>query len=172
MDGDQKLCSIYLIHSLPLEMSVIQLFLGDQMSVVAHLVGRDTIGRETSLHLDDEFAYFPWRAMLIKDNAGDWGICAGAWKGMSPGKPGVPGTRYKRGIPGKPGMIFLTYIISRFSRIISEFCSRNSPEYTFFPQLLPHLIPHPVQLPAFVPNLCFPAFIPHFYFSPHIDSRI
>ena len=40
----QKLCSVYLIHSLALEMSVIQLFLGDKMAVVAHLVSADTIG--------------------------------------------------------------------------------------------------------------------------------
>ena len=40
----QKLFSVYLIHSLALEMSVIQLFVGDKMAVVAHLVTEDTIG--------------------------------------------------------------------------------------------------------------------------------
>ena len=87
-------------------MSVIQLFLGDKMSIVAHLVGRDTIGAEKALHLDDEFGNMPWRAMLIKDNTGDWGICAAAWKGMTAGKPGVPGRPGKRGKPGVAGNIY------------------------------------------------------------------
>ena len=33
-----------------------------------------------------------WRGMLIKDNEGDWGICVATWRGMTKGKPGVPGT--------------------------------------------------------------------------------
>jgi hypothetical protein len=40
----KKLFSVYLIHSLALEMSAIQLFVGDKMAVVAHLVGKDTVG--------------------------------------------------------------------------------------------------------------------------------
>ena len=32
-----------------------------------------------------------WRAMLIKDNEGDWGICVAVWRGMKKGTPGVPG---------------------------------------------------------------------------------
>ena len=32
-----------------------------------------------------------WRAMLIKDNEGDWGICVAVWRGMKKGKPGIPG---------------------------------------------------------------------------------
>ncbi len=35
---------MYLIHSLSLEMSAVQLFVGSEMSVVAHLVGPDTLG--------------------------------------------------------------------------------------------------------------------------------
>jgi len=29
--------------------------------------------------------------MIIKDNDGDWGICVATWRGMTKGKPGVPG---------------------------------------------------------------------------------
>jgi hypothetical protein len=29
--------------------------------------------------------------MIIKDNEGDWGICVATWRGMTKGKPGVPG---------------------------------------------------------------------------------
>lgn len=43
MEGT-KLFNAYLIHSLPLEMSAIQLFVGDRMATVAHLVGPDTLG--------------------------------------------------------------------------------------------------------------------------------
>jgi hypothetical protein len=32
-----------------------------------------------------------WRGMIIKDNDGDWGICVATWRGMTKGKPGVPG---------------------------------------------------------------------------------
>lgn len=43
---DRKIFSVYLIHSLPLEMSAIQLFIGEKMAMVAHLVGPDTIGEQ------------------------------------------------------------------------------------------------------------------------------
>lgn len=45
----------------------------------------------------------PYRAMLIKDNDGDWGICTAAWLGMKAGTPGIPASRGRRGIPGVPG---------------------------------------------------------------------
>lgn len=35
-----------------------------------------------------------WRAMLIKDNEGDWGMCVAVWRGMKKGTPGIPG-KYK-----------------------------------------------------------------------------
>ncbi len=54
LDGNKKVLSVYLIHSLPLEMSAIQLFIGERMSVVAHLVYEDTIGHEKSMHLNGE----------------------------------------------------------------------------------------------------------------------
>ena len=38
-----------------------------------------------------KFEYSSWRAMVIKDNSGDWGICTAAWKGLTPGVPGRPG---------------------------------------------------------------------------------
>ena len=46
--------SAYLIHSLPLKMSAIQIFVGDKMACVSHLVGEDTIGGGTDLQLDGE----------------------------------------------------------------------------------------------------------------------
>ena len=70
MDGNRKVLSVYLVHSLPLEMSAIQIFHGDKMAVVAHLVGQETIGHEPELHLHTDFENLPWRAMIIKDNEG------------------------------------------------------------------------------------------------------
>ncbi len=55
--------------------------------------------------------------MLIKDNDGDWGLCYAAWLGMSTGRPGKPGTRYDRpvpGIKGKPGYCKLIFKNLRF----------------------------------------------------------
>ena len=51
---EEKLMSAYLIHSLPLKMSAIQIFVGDKMACVSHLVGEDTIGGGTDLQLDGE----------------------------------------------------------------------------------------------------------------------
>ena len=95
--------SVYLIHSLPLVLSAVQVFVGPDMAVVAHTVGPDTIGRERKLELDSVFEKVPWRAMLIKDNEGDFGICVAGWVGMRRGVPGVAGTSKTRGVPGKPG---------------------------------------------------------------------
>ena len=39
----------YLIHSIPLQQSAVQIFAGDKMSVVAHLVGLEQLGYEKSL---------------------------------------------------------------------------------------------------------------------------
>ena len=50
----KKVMSAYLIHSLPLKMSAIQIFVGDKMACVAHLVGEDTIAGEKKLELDGE----------------------------------------------------------------------------------------------------------------------
>ena len=42
----------YLIHSLPLLMSAVQIFCGEKMAVVAHLAGLDQLGYETELGLN------------------------------------------------------------------------------------------------------------------------
>ncbi len=108
----------YLIHSLPLLMSAVQIFCGDKMAVVAHLVGLEQLGYETELGLTQAVrretrSVWPcgrrllcsrtilfaqvmkndhsWRGMLIKDNQGDWGICVATWRGMKMGTPGTPG---------------------------------------------------------------------------------
>ena len=59
------------------------------MSVVAHLVGPDTLGTNE-------------RGMVIKDNDGDYCLVTGVWTGVQEGKKGIPGTRNRRGVPGTP----------------------------------------------------------------------
>ena len=81
--GKSSGISIYLIHSLPLGLSAVQLFVGDKMALVAHTVGADTIGCMKELYLDSMFSETGWRAMLLKDNNGDIGILVAAWKGSS-----------------------------------------------------------------------------------------
>ena len=44
-----KPMTVYLIHSLPLLMSAVQIYCGGNMAVVAHLVGLEQLGYETLL---------------------------------------------------------------------------------------------------------------------------
>jgi len=76
---EDKLMSVYLVHSLPLLLSAVQVFVKGKMAVVAHTVGADSIG---TMQLDEEFQGVPCRAMIIKDNKGDVGICIAAWTGV------------------------------------------------------------------------------------------
>ena len=97
---EERKMSVYLIHSLPLLLSAVQVFVGSEMAVVGHTVGPDTIGEIGQLELDTTFSNVPWRAMIIKDNSGDYAVCVAGWKGVRkavPGRPGVPGQ------PGDPG---------------------------------------------------------------------
>ena len=45
----EKPLTAYLIHSIPLQQSAVQIFAGDKMSVVAHLVGLEQLGYEKAL---------------------------------------------------------------------------------------------------------------------------
>ena len=56
-DGERKMTA-YLIHSLPLLMSAVQIFTGDQMAAVAHLVGLEQIGYELDLGMNMSVGLF------------------------------------------------------------------------------------------------------------------
>ena len=91
---DEKKMSVYLVHSLPLLLSAVQVFVGSKMAVVGHTVGPDTVGQISELELDTTFQGVPWRAMVIKDNRGDVALCVAGWKGVkkaAAGRPGEPG---------------------------------------------------------------------------------
>ena len=65
----RKLFSVYLVHSLPLRMSAVQLFVGDRMAAVAHLVDSNTLGNVTKeLGLQDDVRNFN-RSTLHAKNA-------------------------------------------------------------------------------------------------------
>ncbi|XP_071745850.1 uncharacterized protein [Lepeophtheirus salmonis] len=129
--------TVYLIHSLPLLMSAVQIFVQDKMAVVAHLVGLEQLGYERELGMTNDVMKNDntWRAMLIKDNEGDWGVCAAAWRGMKSGTPGVPGTKGNRGKPGtkgSPGYFALKFVPLRSRRISSYVNLANAnKDYSF-----------------------------------------
>ena len=77
-------------------MSAVQIFCGDRMAVVAHLVGVDQLGYEKELGMTPSVMKNDksWRGMLLKDNDGDWGVAVAAWRGMKKGQPGVPGENF------------------------------------------------------------------------------
>ena len=56
----------YLIHSLPLLMSAVQIFTGDQMAVVAHLVGLEQIGYETELGMNHNVSILSGSNVILK----------------------------------------------------------------------------------------------------------
>ena len=47
----------YLIHSLPLLMSAVQIFSGDQMAVVGHLVGLEQLGYEKDIGMTEAVSF-------------------------------------------------------------------------------------------------------------------
>ncbi|KAK3102278.1 hypothetical protein FSP39_010151 [Pinctada imbricata] len=91
------------IHSLPCLMSVVQVFYHDKLSVVCHLIGPDTLPRRDQVTKKTKLTLTPSkgeRAVVIKNNDGDWAVLTGNWTGLRKGIPGEPG---RRGIPGSPG---------------------------------------------------------------------
>ena len=53
----EKQLTVYIVHSLPLLMSVVQLFVGSQMAFVAHLVNADTVGSDKHLGVNFRVYY-------------------------------------------------------------------------------------------------------------------
>ncbi len=90
--------TVYVIHSLPQFMSVVQLFIGGQMAMVGHLVKSDTLAYEPKLDLaTNQQMATPWRGMLLKDNQGDVAVVVARWLGQVQGRPGIKGTPTQKG---------------------------------------------------------------------------
>ena len=92
---------VKVVHSLALRQSAVQLFVGNEMKIVSHIVGIDTIGFEDLTNAME--TEHNWRAMLIKDNLGDWAICLGEWFGM---QRGISNGRHS--VRGNPGFFRVT----------------------------------------------------------------
>ena len=58
-DKGQRVMTAYLIHSLPLLMSAVQIFSGDQMAVVGHLVGLEQLGYEKDIGMTEAVSITP-----------------------------------------------------------------------------------------------------------------
>ena len=95
----EKKMTVSLVHSVPLLLSSVHVYVGANLVAVAHTVGPDTLGLLPDLGLEDMFQGVPWRAVLIKDSEGDFTVCVGGWRGMRTGR---------RGVPGDPGHFLMT----------------------------------------------------------------
>jgi len=103
----------HILHSLPLLMSAIQIYRGDKMALVAHLVGVDQIGYETRLGLTPDVMKNKrnWRAMLLKDSEGDWGMAVACWRGMRQARQAVKsGIKSNPRVKGKPGYFMMKFV--------------------------------------------------------------
>ena len=112
VDGTQHL-TVKVLHSLELPMSEIQIFVGGKMSMVAHLVGSDTIDPSLYSKLGkqkgfDPFAEsqensstnLPFKTMIIKDSHGDLFVCFARWVGFQhavPRQGTTPGQKFSPG---------------------------------------------------------------------------
>ncbi|XP_033752024.1 uncharacterized protein LOC117335877 [Pecten maximus] len=108
----QVMFTCRVIHSIALLTSAVQIYYQDKLAVVCHLIGTDQLPLPSQVDKDVCPVLSPSkgeRAILIKNNKGDWAIVVASWTGR---KRGVPGTRGKRGIPGSQGhlgvKVFLT----------------------------------------------------------------
>lgn len=57
--------TVYLVHSLPLNMSVVQVFVKDKMAAVAHLVGLEQVGYEKTLGINMQVRNYGSNADII-----------------------------------------------------------------------------------------------------------
>lgn len=99
---------VRIIHSASMVMSAIQIFYKDKLSAIAHLIGADQLPLPTQV-IQESVTLNPKegkRAVLIKNNDGDWAVVTGKWVGR---KKGLPGTRSRRGIPGSPGTLRIKF---------------------------------------------------------------
>ncbi|XP_069133154.1 uncharacterized protein [Argopecten irradians] len=120
------------IHSVALLTSAVQIYYKDKLAVVCHLIGTDQIPQPSQV--DQEV--FPVldpskgeRAVLIKNNKGDWGVVVASWTGL---KRGVSGTKGKRGTPGSQGHLGVkVFLTGRNTKTTAEVdLNPHSEQYT------------------------------------------
>ncbi|XP_062595777.1 uncharacterized protein LOC134257152 [Saccostrea cucullata] len=129
------------IHSLPLMTSVVHVYYHDKLNVVCHLIGPDTLPTPTQVQSSDENSPITLspqkgeRAMIIKNNEGDWAILVGRWTGVRKGVPGRRATKHQTGrapIRGSPGHLEVTmYRLPTGERSVVELDSEQFRYYDF-----------------------------------------
>ncbi|RUS76067.1 hypothetical protein EGW08_016171, partial [Elysia chlorotica] len=88
--------TVRMIHSEPLLMSAVHVFYGDKLATVAHLVVGDQLPLPSSVGEPKRCVTLNpkegQRAVLIKNNLGDWGIAVGWWEGFQKRTSGRKGS--------------------------------------------------------------------------------
>ncbi|KAL3852861.1 hypothetical protein ACJMK2_016470 [Sinanodonta woodiana] len=112
----QVIFTCRIAHNLPLLMSTIQVYHQDKTVAVAHLIEPDQLPLPTQVSKADKSVVLSpkskERAVIIKNNAGDWGICVGRWAGFRKGIPVIAGRRGqqgRRGTRGLPGTLKVSF---------------------------------------------------------------
>ncbi|XP_059177584.1 uncharacterized protein LOC131956954 [Physella acuta] len=106
--------TVRMIHSEPLLMSAIHVFYGDKLTVVAHLVVGDQLPLPSSVTDTKKCVTLNpkegQRAVLIKNNNGDWGVAVGWWDG------------FQRRLTGRKGSGSEGHLEVRFYHLKSNKC--------------------------------------------------
>ena len=83
--------TIYIVHSLPLMMSVVQVFVASQMALVAHLVNADTVGSYKHLGVNFKVQLLFDHLILTLSPAG---LPSERHFNTDPSYEGIPGNHY------------------------------------------------------------------------------
>ncbi|ELU08152.1 hypothetical protein CAPTEDRAFT_208874 [Capitella teleta] len=101
---------VKVIHSKPLMTSALQVFHQEQMIAIAHMIGNDQLP-QPAMSQENKYPTLDYsegeRALLIKDNIGDWAIVVGKWIGFEkavPEAPGIPQSMVSNAVPTVPGV--------------------------------------------------------------------
>ncbi|XP_052779826.1 uncharacterized protein LOC128217046 [Mya arenaria] len=108
--------SCRLLHSVPLLMSAVQVFFQGRITAVGHLVGSDQVPLPSQLSDSKKiFSLNPeegQRALLIKNQTGDWGLIRGQWTGFRKHQPAIAATKGKKAkkeVPWSPGTLSVSF---------------------------------------------------------------
>ncbi|WAR25875.1 hypothetical protein MAR_011579 [Mya arenaria] len=97
-------------------MSAVQVFFQGRITAVGHLVGSDQIPLPSQLSDSKKiFSLNPeegQRALLIKNQTGDWGLIRGQWTGFRKHQPAIAATKGKKAkkeVPWSPGTLSVSF---------------------------------------------------------------
>ncbi|WAR26185.1 hypothetical protein MAR_011889 [Mya arenaria] len=97
-------------------MSAVQVFFQGRITAVGHLVGSDQVPLPSQLSDSKKiFSLNPeegQRALLIKNQTGDWGLIRGQWTGFRKHQPAIAATKGKKAkkeVPWSPGTLSVSF---------------------------------------------------------------